>query len=194
MTVILIHDNVMLRPMKESDIKRLWNLTTPELFTHMLNLIQTIEEFEKWMRTSYEQMRHSETSTVFVVAHLETDELYGSTRIYNIDYANKACEIGATYYGKAFQRTHINTKAKWLLLTYAFETLGMIRVEFKTDEENLISQKAIERLGAIKEGVIRNERIRSTGKARNAVLYSIISSEWPSIKKKLENRMNIYSQ
>lgn len=180
--------------MKESDIKRLWNLTTPESFTHMLNLIQTIEEFEKWMRTSYEQMRHSETSTVFVVADLETDELYGSTRIYNIDYANKACEIGATYYGKTFQRTHINTTAKWLLLTYAFETLGMIRVEFKTDEENLISQKAIERLGAIKEGVIRNERIRSTGKARNAVLYSIISSEWPSIKKKLEDGMNIYTQ
>ncbi|MFC6041198.1 GNAT family N-acetyltransferase [Paenisporosarcina macmurdoensis] len=194
MSVILMHDDVTLRPMKESDITRLWKITTPDIFTYMVNQIQTPEEFEKWMEISYEQMKNSNTSMVFVIADIETDEFFGSTRLYNIDHANKSCEIGATYYGKAFQRTHVNTISKWLLLSYAFETLGMIRVQFKTDEENLFSQKAIERIGATKEGILRNERIRSTGKPRNAVVYSIIESEWEFVKKRLEERMNIYTK
>ncbi|MFX3672880.1 MAG: GNAT family N-acetyltransferase [Paenisporosarcina sp.] len=193
MSLILIHDKVTLRPMRELDIERLWKLTTPETFRFMVNQIQTIEEFEKWMGTGYEQMQSSNETIVFVVAHSETDELFGSTRIYNIDHVNKTCEIGSTYYGKSYRRSHVNTTAKWLLLNYAFETLGMIRVQFKTDEENLISQKAIERIGAIKEGILRNERIRSTGNPRNAVVYSIVHTEWSTIKNKLTQMMNIYS-
>lgn len=193
MNVILIHDDVTLRPMTESDIKRLWKLTTLETFTYMLNQIRTIEEFEKWMGTGYHQMRNSDTTIVFSVVHSDTDELFGSSRIYNIDQINKTCEIGSTFYGKAFQRTHVNTAAKWLLLSYAFETLGMIRVQFKTDEQNVASQTAIERMGAVKEGVLRNERIRSTGKPRNAVVYSIVESEWPTVKISLQQKMNNYS-
>ncbi|WP_019414262.1 GNAT family N-acetyltransferase [Paenisporosarcina sp. TG20] len=193
MTVTLHHDDVMVRPMKESDIKRLWKLTTPQTFLYMLNEIKTFEEFDKWMRDGFEQMENSNTTIVFVVAHSQTDELFGSTRIYNFDYTNKSCEIGSTYYGKNFQRTHINTTVKWLLFKYVFETLGMIRVQLKTDEENLISQKAIERIGATKEGILRNERIRSTGRPRNAVLYSIIQEEWKLIKYKLEERMHNYT-
>ncbi len=79
------------------------------------------------------------------------------------------------------------------MLSYAFETLGFIRVQFKTDADNLRSQKAIERIGAKKEGILRNERIRSTGLARNAVVYSIINDEWPQLKKCLENKMNNYA-
>jgi RimJ/RimL family protein N-acetyltransferase len=176
-----------------SDIERLWKLTTPETFTHMLNQIQNIEEFEKWMGTGYNQMRISDTTIVFVIVHSETDELFGSTRIYNIDYVNKTCEIGSTFYGKIYQRTHVNTAAKWLLLSYAFETLGMIRVQFKTDKQNVTSQKAIERIGAVKEGVIRNERIRSTGKPRNAVVYSVLDEEWSTVKIALQHKMNNYS-
>lgn len=193
MSVLLMHDDVTLRPMQESDIENLWKLTTTETFTYMLNQIQHMDEFEKWMGSGYEHMQSTDSTIVFVVANTETDEMYGSTRIYNIDHSNKTCEIGATYYGRTFQRTHINTTAKWLLLTYAFETLGMIRVQFKTDEENKVSQKAIERLGAIKEGVLRNERIRSTGKPRNAVVYSIIESEWGDVNKGLQQKMNNYS-
>lgn len=193
MSVLLMHEDVTLRPMQETDIECLWKLTTTETFTFMLNQIQHMDEFEQWMGSGYEQMLSTDSTIVFVVANTETDELYGSTRIYNIDHSNKTCEIGATYYGKPFQRTHINTTSKWLLLTYAFETLGMIRVQFKTDEENLVSQKAIERLGAKKEGILRNERIRSTGKPRNAVVYSIIENEWKSIKNQLYENMNKYS-
>lgn len=194
MSVLLMHDDVTLRPMQESDIERLWKLTTSETFTFMLNKFQHMEEFEKWMSSGYEDMQLTDSTIVFVAANSKTDELYGSTRIYNIDHANKTCEIGGTFYGKPFQRTHINTTAKWLLLTYAFETLGMIRVQFKTDEENVESQKAIERLGAQKEGILRNERIRSTGKPRNAVVYSIIEKEWTSVNKGLQEKMNKYSK
>jgi len=193
MSVILIHNDVTLRPMEESDIPRLWKLTSPEIFTHMVNKIQSYEEFEAWMSAGYNQMHTTERVIAFTVIDSVTDEVRGSTRIYNIDHLNKTCEIGSTYYGKVFQRTHINTTAKWLLFTYAFETLGMIRVQIKTDEENVASQRAIERLGAVKEGILRNERIRSTGKPRNAVVYSITDSEWPSIKKNLEDKMNKYS-
>lgn len=194
MSVLLMHDDVTLRPMKESDIERLWKLTTSETFTFMLNKFRHLEEFEKWMSSGYEDMQLTDSTIVFVAANSKRDELYGSTRIYNIDHANKTCEIGGTFYSKPFQRTHINTTAKWLLLTYAFETLGMIRVQFKTDEENVESQKAIERLGAQKEGILRNERIRSTGKPRNAVVYSIIEKEWASVNKGLEEKMNKYSK
>ena len=193
MTVLLIHQDVTLRPVQQSDIPRLWELTTTETFTHMLNQIQSYEEFEKWMGKGLEQMNTSDATIAFVAVNSETDDLYGSTRIYQMDHANKSCEIGSTYYGKAFQRTHINTTAKFLLLTYAFETLGMIRVQIKTDEENTVSQKAIERLGAVKEGVLRNERIRSTGKPRNAVVYSITNEEWPAAKENLTKKMHKYS-
>jgi len=193
MSTVLVHHDVTLRPMKESDIPRLWKLTTPKTFTHMVNQIQNYDEFEKWMTAGYLQMQTTDTVIAFVVADSETDELRGATRIYNIDRSNKSCEIGSTYYGKAFQRTHVNSAAKNLLLTYAFEKLGMIRVQIKTDAENVISQRAIERLGAVKEGVLRNERIRSTGKPRNAVVYSITDGEWPAIKNKMQEKMNKYS-
>lgn len=193
MSLTLMHQDITLRPMTESDIPRLWNLTTLETFTHMVHQIQSFEEFEKWMGAGYKQMQTTDQVITFVVAHSETDELRGSTRVYNIDYVNKTCEIGSTFYGKEYQRTHVNTTSKLLLLSYAFEKLGMIRVQIKTDEKNLASQKAIERLGAVKEGILRNERIRSTGNPRNAVVYSITDKEWPMIKDKLKNMMNKYT-
>jgi len=193
MSTVLVHQDITLRPMTQSDIPRLWKLATPEIFTHMVNQIQSFDEFEKWMTAGYSQMQTTDAVIAFVVADSQTDELRGSTRIYNIDRTNKSCEIGSTYYGKAFQRTHVNTVAKMLLLTYAFEKLGMIRVQIKTDEENVVSQRAIERLEAVKEGILRNERIRSTGKPRNAVVYSITNGEWPNIKIKLQEKMNKYS-
>lgn len=193
MSVILSHDKITLRPLKESDIRRLWELSSTDTFRYMVNQIQTLEEFETWMRAGYQQMQLSNNSVVYVVADRETDEVYGSTRIYMIDFLNKSCEIGSTYYGKDFRRTHVNTTVKLMMLTYVFEKSGFIRVQFKTDEENIISQKAIERIGAKKEGILRNERIRSTGKPRNAVVYSIIHEEWPTIKEKLVQKLNIYS-
>lgn len=193
MTSILIHNNVTLRPMQESDIEPLWRITKPETFTHMLNQLQTYEEFEKWMDAGLNQMTTSDATIVYTVVDSETNEVMGSTRMYSIDFVNKSCEIGSTFYGESYQRTHVNSTTKYLLLSYAFETLGFIRVQFKTDADNLRSQKAIERIGASKEGILRNERIRSTGLPRNAVVYSIINDEWPKLKEQLINKMNNYA-
>ena len=193
MTSILIHNNVTLRPMQESDIEPLWRITQPETFTHMLNQLQTHEEFEKWMDAGLNQMTTSDATIVYTVVDSETNEVMGSTRMYSIDFVNKSCEIGSTFYGESYQRTHVNSTTKYLLLSYAFETLGFIRVQFKTDADNLRSQKAIERIGASKEGILRNERIRSTGLPRNAVVYSIINDEWPKLKEQLINKMNNYA-
>lgn len=193
MTSILIHNNVTLRPMQESDCESLWRITKPITFTHMLNQLHTYGEFEKWMNVGLSQMTSSDSMIVYTVVDSDTSEVMGSTRIYNLDFVNKSCEIGSTFYGENYQRTHVNTTAKYLLLSYAFETLGMIRVQFKTDADNLRSQKAIERIGASKEGILRNERIRSTGLPRNAVVYSIIIEEWPQLKKHLKNKMNNYA-
>lgn len=193
MLMKLVHDDVTLRPLIESDIQTLWEITSTDTFLHMLNQIQTIEEFRGWMTSGIEQMHSSNATLVFVVLNTQTLDIMGSTRIYLMDYLNKTCEIGATFYGSQFQRTHVNTTAKLLLLTYAFETLGMIRVQFKTDVKNVQSQRAIERLGAIKEGVLRNERIRSTGVPRHAIIYSIIQSEWQKINIELKSKLNNYS-
>jgi len=98
-------------------------------------------------------------------------------------------EIGGTWYGPEFQRTVINTECKYLLLGYAFETLGCIRVQLKTDFRNERSQKAIERIGAVKEGVLRNHVILPNGRYRHSVFYSILDIEWPEVKKRLEEMM-----
>ena len=128
-----------------------------------------------------------------MVEHTETKEIMGTTRIYQIDQVNHTCEIGSTFYGDKYQRTHVNTTCKYLLLKHCFEELGMIRVQFQTDELNVASQRAIERIGGVKEGVLRNERIRSNGTVRNAVVYSIIESEWPEVKDNLIQLLNKYS-
>ena len=99
---------------------------------------------------------------------------------------DRGLEIGSTWLAPEFRRTRINTECKYLLLRHAFETLGAIRVQFKTDSRNETSQRAIERLGAQKEGVLRNHMIMSDGYYRHSVYYSIIDSEWPTIKTRLE--------
>lgn len=104
----------------------------------------------------------------------------------DIDYQQKRLEIGFTWITPTKWRTPINTECKYLLLKYAFEQLSVNRVQIKTDHENKRSQAAIERLGAKKEGILRNHMIRSNGTIRNTVVYSIIDSEWSDVKLRLE--------
>jgi len=175
------------------DFPFLWELYEPEIFEFMLNKIENLEQLEKWLQVGIKQMRIDKTAFAFVVEDTNTKEIMGTTRIYGIDHTNHACEIGSTFYAKKFQRTHVNTVCKYLLLKYCFETLGMFRVQFKTDEQNIASQRAIERIGGIKEGILRNERIRSNGNMRNAVVYSVVDSEWSEVKGQLVQLMNKYS-
>jgi RimJ/RimL family protein N-acetyltransferase len=104
----------------------------------------------------------------------------------NIMPNDRGLEIGGTWYGPDFQRTAVNTECKYLLLRHAFEELGCIRVQLKTDSRNERSQKAIERIGAVKEGVLRNHMILPNKHIRHSVFYSIIDAEWPGVKRRLE--------
>ncbi len=98
-------------------------------------------------------------------------------------------EIGFTWYGKAFQHTHVNTATKLALFTNAFENLGAHRVQLQTDQRNLASQVANERLGAVKEGVLRKHKVYPDGYVRNSVMYSVIADEWPHVKSRLQSML-----
>jgi N-acetyltransferase len=126
------------------------------------------------------------TDLPFAVIHLGSRRAAGATRYLNIERLHRGLEIGGTWYGVAYQRTAVNTECKYLLLRHAFEDLGCVRVQFKTDLHNVRSQNAIERLGAVKEGVLRNHMIRPDGTLRDSVYYSIIDREWPEVKARLE--------
>jgi len=129
------------------------------------------------------------TDLPFAVIHLASGRVAGATRYLNIMPKDRGLEVGGTWYGLEFQRTIVNTECKYLLLTHAFEILRCIRVQLKTDVRNVRSQRAIERLGAVKEGVLRNHMILPDGHYRDSVFYSILDTEWPAIKKSLEEKL-----
>lgn len=122
------------------------------------------------------------TDLPFAVIHLQAGRAIGMTRYMDIQLVNRGLEIGGTWYGVPYQRTGVNTECKYLLLQHAFETLEMIRIQFKADLRNERSQRAIERIGAIKEGILRNHIILPDDVIRSSVYYSILDFEWPSVK------------
>ena len=121
----------------------------------------------------------------FVTRDQRSGTIVGSTRFGNIDRANRRVEIGWTWIAPEWQRTYVNTEAKLLMLTHAFEMWGCIRVEFKTDALNERSRNAIARLGAKEEGIFRNHMITESGRFRDSVYFSIIETEWPGVKENL---------
>jgi len=128
------------------------------------------------------------TDLPFAVIDRASGRAIGCTRFMDIQAWNRGVEIGGTWYGPTYQRTAVNTECKYLLLRHAFEVWGCIRVQFKTDRRNERSQRAIERLGALREGVLRNHMLRPDGTIRDSVYYSIIDSEWPAVKARLEEK------
>jgi N-acetyltransferase len=128
-------------------------------------------------------------SLPFVTVDRARGRAVGTTRYMNIEAPHRRLEIGTTWIGKSFQRTAINTEAKYLLLRHAFETLRCIAVDLRTHEKNVQSRAAIERLGAKLDGLLRNHRILPDGTLRNTATYSITDSEWPAVKARLEARL-----
>ncbi len=122
----------------------------------------------------------------FAIIETAKNKVVGSTRYLNIRPEHRGLEIGWTWLGQEWQRTWVNTEAKLLLLTHAFERLGCVRVEFKTDARNLRSQAALERIGATREGELRQHMIVQGGHLRDSVFYSILDSEWPRVREQLE--------
>lgn len=124
-------------------------------------------------------------SLPFVVVHKHFNKIIGSTRFCNADIQNRRVEIGYTWYSKSFQRSSVNTECKLLMLTHAFEELSAIAVEFRTHWFNHASRNAIARLGAKQDGVLRNHQLMPDGSYRDTVVFSIIKSEWPAVKRHL---------
>ena len=131
-----------------------------------------------------------ESRIQFAVIHLPDGKAIGSTGYLDIDRPNRALEIGMTWYGVAYQRTPVNTECKYLMLRHAFDDLAALRVCLKTDSRNHRSQRAIERIGAQREGTLRNHRITWDGVNRHSVYYSIIASEWPAVKARLQTMLD----
>jgi RimJ/RimL family protein N-acetyltransferase len=129
-------------------------------------------------------------SLPFAQIEKSTGRVIGSTRYMNIDKTHHRVEIGSTWIGREWQRTAVNTEAKYLLLRHAFETLGCLRVELKTDSLNDKSRAAILRIGAKEEGIFRNHMITSSGRVRHTVYFSVVDSEWPGVKARLERKLN----
>lgn len=125
----------------------------------------------------------------WVVRELTSNTIIGSTRYHDIVAAIDRVEIGYTWYAKSWQRSHVNTSCKLLLLRHAFNTLGCKVVGLRTDNFNFTSQRAIEALGAKKDGVLRHHTIRRDGSVRDSVLYSLLAHEWPDVRKHLEARL-----
>lgn len=129
------------------------------------------------------------TMLPWVVRDLKSGDIVGSTRYHDIVAPIDRVEIGYTWYAKRAQRTSINTSCKLLLFTHAFEQLGCAVVGLRTDNFNFTSQRAIEALGAKKDGVVRHHLARRDGSARDSVMYSVLANEWPDVKKYLEYRL-----
>jgi RimJ/RimL family protein N-acetyltransferase len=156
-----------------------------EIFRWIPYAMKTPEDFLRLVDKAFQEQERGE-SVVFATVERSTGRVIGSTRFMNIDRANRRVEIGSTWIAPAWQRTAVNTEAKYLMLRHAFETWGCFRVELKTDALNDKSRNAILRIGAKEEGTLRRHVITWSGRVRDSVYFSILDNEWPQVKSKLE--------
>jgi RimJ/RimL family protein N-acetyltransferase len=180
--IILENDLASLTPMNESDFEKLEAIAYhPQIWRAGMSNLKVPAHLKGYIQTALkEKERH--LSYPFVIYDKKNDRVAGSTRFGNISFDNKRLEIGWTWLHPDFQGTGLNKACKFLLLQFAFETLGFNRVEIKTDAINLQSRKAILKIGAKEEGIFRRHQITSEGRVRDSAYYSIIREEWPEIK------------
>ena len=187
--VVLEGRNVRLEPLEEAHHRALCEVgLDPDLWQWIPYRTTTADEMRAYIRSALDAQAAG-TALPFATVERAAGRVVGSTRYMNIDAANRRVEIGSTWIAKPWQRTAINTEAKYLMLRHAFETLGCIRVELKTDALNQQSRNAILRIGAKEEGTLRRHIITWTGRLRDTVYFSILDSEWPGVKADLEARL-----
>ncbi len=188
--VVLQGKYVRLEPLTEAHAPALAEVGVGQDFWHFMLYgdMKTVDDMRAWVRDILSRAERG-ADLPFAVVELESGRVAGATRYLNIMPNDRGLEIGGTWYGPEFQRTAVNTECKYLLLRHAFETLGAIRVQLKTDSRNERSQRAIERIGGVREGVLRNHMILPDGYFRHSVFYSIIDTEWGEVKKRLEGML-----
>jgi N-acetyltransferase len=189
--IILQGKYVRLEPMTKAHAPALAEIGVGQPFWDFMvyGRMETADDMWEWVKDILARAEKG-TDVPFVAIHIDSGRVAGASRYMNIMPNDRGLEIGGTWYGPEFQRTMVNTECKYLLLKHAFEKLSCIRVQLKTDLRNERSQKAIERIGAVKEGVLRNHMILPDGYYRHSVYYSILNTEWPSVKKRLQEMMN----
>lgn len=157
----------------------------PDIWRLTVANVRTPEEMRSYMESAL-RLQAEGSSLPFVTIERSSGRIVGSTRFGNYDPLNRRIEIGWTWLAPAWQRTATNTEAKYLMLTHAFERLGCVRVELKTDVLNRPSRNAMKRIGAKEEGILRKHTLMWTGRYRDTVFYSILDEEWPQVKTRLE--------
>jgi len=167
------HEQALRSAAADGELWKLWYTSVP-----------APEATAEWIGAALE-MRERQGAMPFVVRANMDGGIVGSTRYFNVDAANRRLEIGHTWYAKRAQRSAVNTECKLLLLTHAFEALQCIAVEFRTHFFNFASRAAIARLGAKQDGILRNHQVMPDGTRRDTVVFSVIESEWPSVKRNL---------
>ncbi len=159
----------------------LWRLT--------MTVMKSPDDMKRYIEQALKCQKEG-NALPFAIIEKNSGKAIGSTRYGNIDRSNRRVEIGWTWVTRKWQRTVVNTETKYLLLRHAFETLGCLRVEFKTDSTNERSRSALLRIGAKEEGTLRSHMITPGGRIRHSVYYSILDSEWEVVKKNLEEWIN----
>jgi RimJ/RimL family protein N-acetyltransferase len=181
--------HVRLVPLSLDHVDALWAVgTDAEIWTWTTAQPRAPGELRMYVETALRWQAEG-TALPFATTLKGDGRVVGSTRFANTDHENRRTEIGWTWIGLPWQRTRVNTEAKYLMLRHAFEVLRCIRVELKTDALNVRSRRAIARIGAKEEGTLRNHMIAPGGRIRDSVFFSVIDSEWPQVKARLEERL-----
>lgn len=183
---------VRLEPLHPEHAPLFWEAAknhVDEIFRWIPYSIKNLGDFDALVTKTLAEQERGE-SVAFATIQRASGKVVGGTRFMNIDRANRRVEIGSTWIATAWQRTAVNTEAKYLMLRHAFEIWKCIRVELKTDALNQKSRNAILRIGAKEEGTLRRHVITWSGRVRHTVCFSILDSEWPEVKQRLEARMS----
>jgi N-acetyltransferase len=180
---------VRLEPLKLHHLDGLWEVgQDKDIWRWAPSQIENYADMKRYVETALNEQKQG-ISMPFANVENASNRIVGSTRFGNIDVNNRRVEIGWTWIGKDWQRSFVNTEAKFLMLQYAFEVWKCIRVEFKTDSLNEKSRNAILRIGAKEEGVFRQHMITDSGRLRDSVYYSILDVEWQEVKSNLEAKL-----
>jgi RimJ/RimL family protein N-acetyltransferase len=190
--IILEGEFVRLEPLKIEHLEALYQVGSDEtLWLWTVNVIGNLDDMKRYVETALDEFAR-EISLPFVTIENSTNKIIGSTRFGNVDVKNRKAEIGWTWINPRWQRTGVNTEAKLLMLTHAFETWNCVRIELKTDALNEKSRNAIIRIGAKEEGILRRHQITDAGRFRDTVYFSIIDSEWQAVKANLKEKLRSF--
>jgi RimJ/RimL family protein N-acetyltransferase len=184
--VVLEGRHVRLEPLAESHVEPLAAVSLdPELWRWTVSQLHSVDDLRAYVEEALALQRDG-SALPFATIDRASGRVVGSTRFGNIDRTHRRVEIGWTFVARPWQRSAINTEAKYLMLRHAFESLGCRRVELKTDALNARSRAAILRIGAVEEGTLRKHMVTAGGRARDTVYFSVVDDEWPAVRARLE--------